>query len=112
MVIAWPPQAWRAVAAKRHYLPANVPLVKRAAAVPGDEICALGMRIFIEGRPVATRRTRDPSGRALPWWHGCRRLADGEYLLLMDAPGSFDGRYLGVSKAEQLVGKARLLWRR
>jgi type IV secretory pathway protease TraF len=30
----------------------------------------------------------------------------------MDAPASFDGRYFGISRAAQLVGKARPLWTR
>jgi type IV secretory pathway protease TraF len=30
----------------------------------------------------------------------------------MDAPGSFDGRYFGISTRADLVGRARLIWRR
>ena len=112
MAVAWAPPRWRALAARRHYLPANVPLVKRAAAVQGDRVCASGPRILVEGKRVATRQSHDPRGRELPWWQGCRRLARGEYLLLMDAPGSFDGRYFGVSDRRDLVGRARLIWRR
>ena len=36
MVVAWLPRGARLLAASRHYLPANVPLVKRVAAVAGD----------------------------------------------------------------------------
>lgn len=55
MVIARVPAPWRMLAASRRYLPANVPLVKRVAAGPGDEICALGPEIFINGRWAAAR---------------------------------------------------------
>jgi conjugative transfer signal peptidase TraF len=112
MVIAWAPPRWRVLAAERHYLPANVPLVKRVAAVRGDLVCASGPEVSVNGVRVATRLPRDPSGRALHWWQGCRRLSPHEYLLLMDAPGSFDGRYFGISASHDLVGRARLIWRR
>jgi len=111
MAIAWPPPRWRALAAERHYLPANVPLVKRVAAAQGDLVCASGPEVSVNGVRVATRVERDPSGRALPWWQGCRRLGPSEYLLLMDAPGSFDGRYFGISAGHDLIGRARLIWR-
>ena len=93
MVIAWAPAVPRALAARRHYLPGNVPLVKRVAAVPGERVCAIGNGLFVGGRLVAERRTRDASGRPMPWWRGCTTLNDGALLLLMDAPASFDGRF-------------------
>ncbi|UYY57023.1 S26 family signal peptidase [Sphingomonas sp. S2-65] len=110
MAVAWAPARWRALAGRRHYLPANVPLVKRVVAVQDDFVCASGPQVLVEGRLVATRLARDPSGRELPWWQGCRRLAPGEYLLLMDAPGSFDGRYFGITGHRDLIGRARLIW--
>jgi len=75
MVIARTPIAVRALAASRHYIPANVPLVKRVAGVPGDQICAIGSTITLNGRALATRRASDRLGRPLPWWSGCRPCA-------------------------------------
>ena len=98
MVVAWTPEPARSLAARRHYLPANVPLVKRVAAVAGDRVCAAGSRVSINGRRVATRQKSDAAGRPMPWWTGCRRLDQGEYLLLMDRADSFDGRYFGVTQ--------------
>lgn len=113
MVIARVPDPWRMLAASRHYLPANVPLVKRVAAGPGDEICALGPEIFINGRWAATRLSADPHGRPMPWWNGCVRLHGHQFFLLMSSsPASFDGRYFGVTDGSQIVGKARPLWTR
>lgn len=112
MVIAWVPGEFRMMAARRHYLPANVPLVKRVAAASGDEVCAIGARVMVNGRLVVRRLDRDGAGRPMPWWSGCGELGQGEYLLLMtDSAASFDGRYFGVSEAGDIVGKARLLWR-
>ena len=110
MVVAWTPEPARSLAARRHYLPANVPLVKRVAAVAGDRVCAAGSRVSINGRRVATRQKSDAEGRPLPRWTDCRRLDHGEYFLLMDRAGSFDGRYFGVTERKELVGRAVLLW--
>ena len=113
MVIARMPNEFRMMAARRHYLPANVPLVKRVVAAPGDEVCAAGARVMVNGRLVARRLDRDGAGRPMPWWSGCAELGPGEYFLLMaDSTVSFDGRYFGVSEARDIVGKARLIWQR
>ena len=111
IVVAWAPRRARDLAAARSYLPLAVPLVKPVAAVAGDRVCAAGRRIFIQGRLAALRQARDPSGRPLPWWSGCRMLRPGELFLLSErVPLAFDGRYFGVTSARALVGKARLLW--
>ena len=108
--LAWAPAAARELAARRRYLPRNVPLVKRVAALPGDQICAQGDAIRVGGRAAARRRASDAQGRALPAWQGCRTLGAGEMLLLMPHPDSFDGRYFGATQRDQLIGKAVPLW--
>ncbi|WP_442047422.1 S26 family signal peptidase [Novosphingobium sp. YAF33] len=112
-VIARLPGSWRGFAAARRYLPKRVPLVKRIAAGPGQEICALGPRLFVNGKPLVQRLKRDGNGRLLPWWEGCRQLHGDEYFLLMaEHPKSFDGRYFGVTRASDIIGPARLIWAR
>lgn len=111
MVVVRLPPRWRLFAARRGYLPANVPLVKRVAAGAGARICARGAHIFLNGRRIAQRRAVDGQGRAMPHWQGCRRLGTGQWFLLMaGSAASFDGRYFGVSERGDIVGKARLLW--
>lgn len=112
MVLARAPERWRKLAAARHYLPANVPLVKRAAALSGDTVCAVGETIFVNGRQMARRRAADGRGRAMPWWTGCETLSGDTLFLLMDAPDSFDGRYFGPTRRGDVIGEARLLWGR
>nr|WP_230461195.1 S26 family signal peptidase [Sphingobium sp. CAP-1] len=113
MVVARVPGLWRSLAAQRRYIPANVPVVKRVAAAAGDEVCALGAQIFVNGDWVAERRVADASGRPMPWWTGCVRLRGRQLFLLMPGnPASFDGRYFGVTEGGMVVGKARLLWAR
>ena len=111
MIAAWPPFGVRELAARRGYLALNVPLVKRVAAAEGDHVCAAGKAVFVNGLLAATRRDRDPSGRPLPSWSGCIELRRAEFLLISsDAPGAFDGRYFGITRAAELIGEARLIW--
>jgi conjugative transfer signal peptidase TraF len=112
-VVAWAPSGARRLAATRRYLPSNVPLVKRVGAIAGDRVCAARDQIFVNGRVAALRRSRDPAGRAMPWWSGCRVLRPGQlFLLSAGVSQAFDGRYFGVTRRGELVGKAKLLWAR
>lgn len=113
MVVAWPPDFARELGARRHYLPRNVPLVKRVAAAAGDRVCAVGEAIFVNGRLSTLRRAADPSGRPMPWWTGCEDIAEGDVLLLTpEVADAFDGRYFGITTRRLVVGRARLIWPR
>lgn len=110
MVVARVPIAWRSQAAARHYVPINVPLVKRVAAADGDRICGMGKYLTLNNIPLAVRLARDSRGRPLAKWQGCVTLKPHEYLLLMDGKASFDGRYFGPTGAGDIIGPARLIW--
>lgn len=113
MVVLWFPAAARNLAARRCYLPHDVPAVKRVVGIAGDRICAKGALIAIDGRPAASRRVRDRSGRPLAWWRGCRTLGETELFVMMaNAPESYDGRYFGPVPRANVIGRARLLWAR
>ena len=112
MALAWAPPAARRLAALRHYLPYDVPLVKRVGAVAGARVCAKGPQVLIDGRLVAARLKRDRSGRSMPWWSGCRHLSCGDlFLLSRGVRDAFDGRYFGITHAGEVIGSARLIWR-
>ena len=111
MVLARVPERWRHLGAQRRYIPINVPLVKQVAAQPGENVCAIGREIFVNGRRVAERKALDAMGRPMPWWNGCAMLRGGAMFLLMDNPSSFDGRYFGPTRREDIIGRVRLLWR-
>lgn len=110
MVAARLAAPWRELAARRHYLPSNVPLIKRVAASDGDRICAGRDTISIDGTMVAVRSRFDGAGRPIPGWRGCQVLGADEFLLLMDAEHSFDGRYFGPTARRDIIGKAIPLW--
>jgi conjugative transfer signal peptidase TraF len=113
MVVARVRSGLRMFAARRGYLPLNVPLVKRVVGLPGDKVCAEGASVRVNGKFVATRRALDARQRPMPRWSGCVDMVEGDYFLVMsDNPASFDGRYFGVSNIDDIVGEARLVWRR
>ena len=113
LVLVHPPPQIAALAAQRHYLPLHVPLIKRLAARAGDRICARDHSVLIDGRYKAARRDFDSAHRPMPHWTGCRRLHDDEiFLLNVEAPQSFDGRYFGPLKAATLGGVLIPLWTR
>ncbi|MGK6321343.1 S26 family signal peptidase [Sphingomonas sp. DT-204] len=100
-----------AFAARRHYLPLNVPAVKYVGAAGGDTVCTFGATVAIAGRGSVQRRRADRLGRPLPWFQDCRQLGTAELLLLNPArPDSFDGRYFGITDTRAVVGKAVPLW--
>lgn len=112
LVLAWVPKRARRLADLRAYVPMSVPLIKPVAAVSGEQVCAAGPVIRIEGRSVATRFALDPFGRPMPSWSGCIRLRRNELFLLSARLGSFDGRYFGIVGKADVLGKAVLLWAR
>jgi conjugative transfer signal peptidase TraF len=110
-VVAWAPDWARLLAAERHYLPLNVPLVKRVAAGAGDQICATNDVVTINGKDPSRRRSVDGAGRPMPMWEGCWKLGKQEYFLFdPNVADGFDGRYFGLTTGDRLVGKARLIW--
>lgn len=111
-VLAHTPDSVRWLAARRRYVPANVPLLKQVAAQGGDRVCARGNSIYIDGRRAAIRYAVDSHGRPLPWWRGCGRLHAGQFFLLMPAPDSFDSRYFGPVDRVAIIGGATPLWTR
>jgi conjugative transfer signal peptidase TraF len=91
-------------AADRDFTDAGDRFIKRIAAVSGDEVCAAGGLVTINGGVAAERQTHDGAGRALPTWTGCRVLGAEEVLLLGDTMDSFDGRYWGPVSTRLIEG--------
>lgn len=96
--------------AERGYLPENIPLVKRVAAVPGDEICRDNTAIFINKIHVADAQILDSFGRKMPAWSGCFTLQSDEIFLINDPERSLDGRYFGATNFDHVIGAAQPVW--
>lgn len=106
-----PPTALRQILAARGYLPAGVPLIKRVAAVSGQRVCRFGHGVTIDGNFAGVARGRDHLGRPLTAWFGCRTLRFGELFVMNPAaPDSFDGRYFGVLRITDVIGRATPIW--
>ena len=110
VLTALPPDA-AALAARRGYLPARVPLLKRVGAVAPQEVCTAGGVVRIDDVPSATVLPADRWDRPLPSWQQCRRLEPGElFLLSVTNPASFDSRYFGPVSASAVIGVAQPVW--
>lgn len=96
-------------AAKRNFADAGDRFLKRIAAIEGDTVCAERSAVSVNGKPIAERADMGAVGDPLPSWTGCVTLDAGQVFLLGDHPGSFDGRYWGISKRADLTGPWRPL---
>jgi len=94
----------------RGYLPAGALLIKRVAARTGDLVCRFASTLTINGRFVAAARARDRSGRSMPRWTGCSRVAADQLFVLSDLPLSFDSRYFGAIARRNVIGTAVPIW--
>lgn len=92
-------------------MPPDVLLLKRVAAVGGDQVCAVDGAVQTPGRRESSLE-RDRRGAILPAWRACRVLGPDEVFLLGDTPGSFDSRYFGPVRRSDVVGVYRevLTW--
>ncbi len=100
-----------AFAARRGYLPAGVPLLKRVAAVAPQSVCVRASWARIDGVPVGAVRPHDAQHRPLHPWTQCRLLLGDEVFVLGDARAvSFDSRYFGPVPASALIARAWPLW--
>lgn len=106
-----PDEALAGFMVERGYIAPGVPLLKRIAAVPGQEVCRHGHTITVDAKPVGDALERDRNGRNLPVWQGCRRVAVDELFLMNTAiPDSLDGRYFGPLRRTSVIGRAVPLW--
>lgn len=111
LVVVRPSPQLAALLSARGLLPSGVPLLKPVAAMPGARVCRRGDAVTIDGASVGAARGRDPRGRPLPRWSGCRRLSlDELFLMNVAVPGSFDGRYFGPTRRADILARAERLW--
>ena len=96
---------------ERGYLPRGVPLMKRVAAMPGQQVCRSGMRISVDDIDMGEALERDRLSRPLPVWRGCRVVAPSElFLMNWQVRDSLDGRYFGPLPAASVMGRATPLY--
>lgn len=106
LVLVKPDPALRKFITERGYLPPDIPLIKRVAALSVVEICRQNEAIFIEKIHVADALLVDSIGRPMPVWSGCFTLNSDEVFLLNRHEQSLDGRYFGATKISNVTGVA------
>jgi len=109
-VLINPPDRARILAAQRGYLPQNVPMVKRIAALSRDTVCRTNSIVTINGIVRAIALSHDSKGRALPVWQGCERLDNNQIFVLTTPSASFDSRYFGVVPRANIIERIEPLW--
>jgi conjugative transfer signal peptidase TraF len=92
---------------ERGYIGRGVPLLKRVMALPGQEVCRIGLAITVDHVPLGEALDRDRLGRPLPVWQGCQKIAQGDlFVMNPEVPDSLDGRYFGPIPVRAVIGKA------
>ena len=104
------PEPLRILAETRGYLRKGALLIKPVAAAAGDTVCRHGLLVTINGRVAARASAVDATGRPLPAWSGCFRLAADQIFALSADPDSFDSRYMGPIDRAHVMGLARPVW--
>ena len=102
---SWP----QVYAAERGYLPRNVWLLKPVGAVYPAMVCRFGNYVFVGGKLVAKAKNFDRLRRILPRWKGFLGLKSDEVFLIARPKDSFDSRYFGPIKLNQVAGVAHRL---
>ncbi len=88
----------------RHFTTNGDRFIKRVAAAAGDDVCAHGETMRVNGRLAVHRKLLDATGRVLASWSGCQVLEADDFLLLGDTEDSFDGRYWGPTRRDKIEG--------
>lgn len=108
-VAVLPADALAAELDRRGVLPRGKLLIKRVVAVDGDSVCRSDGTILVNDEVIAQAKSNDSTGEPLPSWQGCTSLNEGQVFLLGDTAGSYDGRYFGVTRASEIIGRAHPL---
>jgi type IV secretory pathway protease TraF len=87
-------------------LPENGWLLKPVAALEPSIVCRFGRYVFVDGTLAAKAQIVDRLERQMPVWKGCTRLEKPNLFLLAHHQDSFDSRYFGPVKQDQVIGIA------
>ncbi|MGK7346022.1 MAG: signal peptidase I [Candidatus Nitrospinota bacterium M3_3B_026] len=90
--------------AKSRYINDGNPfdMAKRVACVPGEELRVEGRRYFCDGAYLGEARTRSLKGEPLKNFVFNGKVPAGNLFLMGDGKDSFDSRYLGFVKVDDV----------
>ncbi|MER9586290.1 S26 family signal peptidase [Mesorhizobium sp. M0276] len=111
LVAADAPEPLASFLADNGYLPRGVPLMKRVAGLPGQEVCRNGLAITVDGIEIGKALEHDRRDHPLPAWQGCQRIVSGKVFLMNgQVRDSLDGRYFGPIQTSSIIGRATPMW--
>jgi conjugative transfer signal peptidase TraF len=90
------------------YAPANIPLIKRVAAVAGDvvQVGAHGVRIDGTLWPDSAPLDRDAEGKSLqPYPFATYRVRTGQIWVMSEHPRGIDSRYFGPVTETSIISR-------
>jgi len=107
-----PPEPYWQLALDRGYVSERTQgLLKKVAAISGDQICWRDETVFINGQFSASFSKKDSLGRPLGHEPTCRTIPDDYFLPLASQTSmSYDGRYFGIVSLSSVKKCLRPLW--
>ncbi len=90
---------------QRDWILGNASFLKQISAIPGDTVCIQKNTVLINGKETGIVKAVDRNGVELPKTlenNFCRKLKMGEFWTATNHPNSFDSRYYGPIKIDQL----------
>lgn len=86
-------------------------ILKPIAAGPGDHVDTTGDWLWINGQRIAPIFKVDSTGVPLPVWRANRALERDEFFVFSArVPNSFDSRYHGPIRSENIIAVRKPLW--
>ena len=94
---------WLKFLLNKGYLKKSIPVMKKVFATQGDLVCIKRGKVYINQRFISKVLQFDHKNHRLPKIKICRILKNGEFFLMSTKiPNSFDSRYMGIIKREQI----------
>lgn len=111
IVLFHAPESAAQLIRQNHWGPRSGLLLKHVVGLPGDSVCERGGTLWLNGQSIVPVYRFYAPGKELPHASFCGRLAFDQYLLLSKTIArSFDSRYFGPIKRENILGKGYLFW--
>ena len=107
------PASVQALVRERRYLPRGAVLIKPVVATVGDQVCAEGGVVRVNGELLAGGGRilkSDSAGRPLPQYEGCGPIAQDEVFVASNHANSFDSRSFGPVSAREIQGTVVPVW--
>jgi conjugative transfer signal peptidase TraF len=105
-----PPEQAARLIRERKYLRDEAYLIKYIVAEKGDSVCTEKGRLSINGVDYGGIDAFDKKGRPLPHYRFRGKQGDGYIVAIKGLNDSFDSRYYGPVKKEDIIGVASAFW--